>query len=139
MFGDAIEDLLVEDEPEDVDLTLRALQSENLGNGICVARDREQALDFVFCRGAYNARAKDAPPRLILLDLKLPKVDGLQVLRELKSNPEPQSIPVVILTSSAEERDIIDSYKLGVNSYILKPADISQFRQAVETLGLGFY
>lgn len=136
MMNDDMDILLVEDEPEDVDLTLRALRSENLKNPIHVARDGEQALDFVFCRGEYSARPKDKPPRLILLDLKLPKVDGLEVLAELKSNPECRTIPVVILTSSGEQRDIVESYKLGVNSYIQKPVDIVQFRQAVKTLGL---
>jgi len=98
MAGDEMEILLVEDEPEDVELTLRALHSDHLKNRIQVARDGEQALDFVYCRGEYQSRAKDLPPRLILLDLKLPKVDGLQVLENLKSSPEHRTIPVVILT-----------------------------------------
>jgi two-component system, response regulator len=136
MSGEAVEILLVEDEPEDVELTMRVLQSENLKNHIQVASDGEQALDFVFCRGEFSHRAKNTPPRLILLDLKLPKLDGLQVLEELKSSPEHRKIPVVVLTSSGEERDIVESYKLGVNSYIQKPVDADQFRQAIKTLGL---
>jgi two-component system response regulator len=136
MINDDLDILLVEDEPEDVELTLRALHGENLKNPIHVARDGEQALDFVFCRGQYSTRVKDKQPKLILLDLKLPKVDGLKVLEELKSSPECRTIPVVILTSSGEQRDVIESYKLGVNSYIQKPVDTVQFRQAVKTLGL---
>jgi two-component system, response regulator len=136
MSGEAVEILLVEDEPEDVELTMRVLQSENLKNHIQVASDGEQALDFVFCRGEFSHRAKNTPPRLILLELKLPKLDGLQVLEELKSSPEHRKIPVVVLTSSGEERDIVESYKLGVNSYIQKPVDADQFRQAIRTLGL---
>ena len=135
MAGDELEILLVEDEPNDVELTLRVLQSDNLKNRIRVARDGEQALDFVYCRGEYSGRPKE-PPKLILLDLKLPKLDGLQVLEELKSSPEHRKIPVVVLTSSGEERDIVESYKLGVNSYIQKPVDAAQFRQAIKTLGL---
>jgi CheY-like chemotaxis protein len=136
MTGEETEILLVEDEPEDVELTLRVLQSDNLRNHIRVARDGEQALDFVFCRGEYSSRARDVPPKLILLDLKLPKLDGMQVLEALKSSPQHRTIPVVVLTSSGEERDIVESYKLGVNSYIQKPVDAVQFRQAIKTLGL---
>jgi two-component system response regulator len=136
MIDDAIEILLVEDDPQDVQLTLRALQSENLGNRIQVARDGEEALDFLFCRGVHSDRSPTHPPKLVLLDLKLPKVDGLEVLREVKANPECRAIPVVVLTSSGEQRDIVESYKLGVNSYIQKPVDIVQFRQTIKTLGL---
>ena len=136
MMNDDAEILLIEDEPDDVELTMRALRSENVKNPIQVARDGEQALDYVFRRGEFRDRAKGKPPRLILLDLKLPKVDGLEVLAELKADPECRTIPVVVLTSSGEQRDIIDSYKLGVNSYIQKPVDIVQFRQAVKSLGL---
>jgi len=135
-MNDDVEILLVEDEPDDVELTMRALRSENVKNPIRVARDGEQALDYVFCRGEFSDRPKDRPPKLILLDLKLPKVDGLEVLAELKSDAECRTIPVVVLTSSGEQRDIIESYKLGVNSYIQKPVDIVQFRQAVKALGL---
>ena len=133
---EVIEILLVEDDPKDVRLTMHALRAENLVNKIEVARDGEEALDFVFCRGAHSHRPSNAHPKLILLDLKLPKLDGLQVLRELKSNPHTQAIPVTILTSSREERDMIESYRLGVNSYIQKPVDFDQFRETIKTLGM---
>jgi two-component system response regulator len=133
---DAIEILLVEDDPQDVRLTLRELQRENLRNRITVARDGEEALDFLFCRGAFHERSPHKPPRLVLLDLKLPKLGGLEVLREIKSKPETRAIPVVVMTSSGEERDVVDSYKLGVNSYIQKPMDFDKFRQTVKSLGL---
>jgi two-component system, response regulator len=135
MMEEAMEILLVEDDPQDVRLTLRALQNENLGNRIEVARDGEEALDFLFCRGAHSNRSPHHPPQLVLLDLKLPKVDGLQILREIKASPATQTIPVVVLTSSSEQRDVVESYKLGVNSYIQKPVDFDQFRQAIKTLG----
>jgi two-component system response regulator len=135
MTNEAIEILLVEDDPQDVELTLRVLKSESAKNRIEVARDGEEALDFLFCRGPYSHRSPANPPRLVLLDLKLPKVDGLQVLREIKASPECRSIPVVVLTSSAEQRDMVESYRLGVNSYIQKPVDIGQFRQTIKTLG----
>jgi two-component system response regulator len=134
-MDDVMEVLLVEDDPEDVELTLRVLQSNNLKGRIEVARDGEEALDFLFCRGSYSSRSPSRPPKLVLLDLKLPKLDGLQVLQEIKGKPELRAIPVVILTSSAEQRDLVESYKLGVNSYIQKPVDIAQFRQTVKTLG----
>ena len=134
MKGNAMEILLVEDDPRDARLTLREL--ENIKNTIHVARDGEEALDFLFCRGAYHDRSPDHPPRLVLLDLKLPKVSGLEVLQEIKSNPKTQAIPVVVLTSSGEEKDLVESYKLGVNSYIQKPVDFDQFRQSIKTLGL---
>lgn len=133
---DAIEILLVEDDPQDVRLTLRELQRENLSNRITVARDGEEALDFLFCRGAFHERSPHNPPRLVLLDLKLPKLGGLEVLREIKSKPETRAIPVVVMTSSGEERDVVESYKVGVNSYIQKPMDFDQFRQTVKSLGL---
>jgi two-component system, response regulator len=132
---DEIEILLVEDDPKDLRMTMRELQRENLQNKIHVARDGEEALDFLFCRGAYSDRDPHRPPRLILLDLKLPKVDGLQVLREIKARAETRTIPVVILTSSGEDRDKVESYQLGVNSYIQKPVDFDQFRQTIKTLG----
>jgi len=128
--------LLVEDSPLDVELTLEALRRGNLANQIHVVRDGEEALDFLFCRGEYHARSFDSPPQLILLDLKLPKVDGLEVLRAAKSDPRTKAIPVVILTSSREEKDMVNGYLLGVNSYIQKPVDFEQFRQTVQQLGL---
>src|SRR6266851_3441274 len=136
MIDDAMDILLVEDDPQDAQLTLRALQGENLKNRIIVARDGEEALDFMFCRGSYRDRSPDYPPKLVLLDLKLPKVDGMQVLQEIKASPALRTIPVVVLTSSSEQRDIVESYQLGVNSYIQKPVDIAQFRQTIKTLGL---
>lgn len=131
-----VEILLVEDNPDDVELTLHALRKENLANNIHVARDGEEALEFLFCNGAHAERAKDRPPKLILLDLKLPKVDGMEVLKRIKDDPQTKTIPVVILTSSKEERDLIQVYGLGANSYIQKPVDFDQFRETVKTLGL---
>ena len=126
-----VEILLVEDNPNDVELALHALKKNKLTNRIEVVRDGEEALDFIFGRGVNSDR-----PKVILLDLKLPKVDGLEVLKRLKSNPQTQSIPVVLLTSSREERDIIESNQLGANSYIVKPVDFEQFTDAVRQLGL---
>ena len=126
-----VEILLVEDNPNDVELALHALKKNNLTNRIEVVRDGEEALDFIFGNGSDSNR-----PKVILLDLKLPKVDGLEVLKRLKSDPQTRSIPVVMLTSSAEERDIVKSYQLGVNSYIVKPVDFEQFTEAVRHLGL---
>jgi CheY-like chemotaxis protein len=128
--------LLVEDKEADVKLTLHALRLNHLANRIHVARDGEEALDFLFCRGTYAERDERPQPHLVLLDLKLPKVDGLQVLREVKSDPRTKPLPVVILTSSKEERDLVASYQLGVNSYIQKPVDLDQFRETVKHLGL---
>src|SRR4030081_3901700 len=119
--------LLVEDSQDDIDLALHALGREKLASNIFVVRDGEEALDFLFCRGAYSDRSFDDPPKLVLLDLKMPKVNGLQVLKELKSDARTKSIPVVIMTSSGEERDLVDSYSSGVNSYIQKPVDFEQF------------
>jgi two-component system response regulator len=128
--------LLVEDNPKDVELTLHALRKENLCNLIHVARDGDEALDFLFCRGAYSNRSFDHPPKLVILDLKLPKVDGLEVLRAIKSDIHTKAIPVTVLTSSKEDPDLVESYKLGVNSYIQKPVDFNQFRDTVKQLGL---
>jgi CheY-like chemotaxis protein len=129
--NDPVEILLVEDNPNDVELALHALRKNNLTNRIEVVRDGEEALDFVFGKGVDSNR-----PKVILLDLKLPKVDGLEVLKRLKSDPRTRSIPVVMLTSSREECDIVKSYELGVNSYIVKPVDFEQFTEAVRQLGL---
>lgn len=131
-----VEILLVEDNPDDLELALHALRREKLANHIEVARDGEEALDFIFCRAKYAHRNFSHQPRLILLDLKLPKVDGLQVLREIKDDPRTKSIPVVILTSSREEKDLVEGYRLGVNSYIQKPVDFEQFRGSIKTVGL---
>jgi CheY-like chemotaxis protein len=136
MSDEQMEILLVEDDPRDVRLTMRELQAESLRTRVEVARDGAEALDFLFCQGDYSQRSIDHPPKLVLLDLKLPKVDGLQVLREIKSHPSTKAIPVVILTSSKEERDMVESYKLGVNSYIQKPVDFEKFRETIRTLGL---
>ena len=136
MLPDETEILLVEDNPDDVELAVHALRRENLANRIEVARDGEEALDFLFCRGRYTDRSFEHPPRLVLLDLKLPKVDGLEVLKELKSNPRTKAIPVVIITSSREEQDLVNGYKLGGNAYIQKPVDFAQFREVVKRLGL---
>jgi len=128
--------LLVEDSQNDIDLALYALREENLANSIFVVRDGKEALDFLFCRGAFADRDFDRPPKLVLLDLKLPKIDGLGVLKQLKSDPRTKTIPVVIMTSSGEERDLVEGYDLGVNSYIQKPVDFDQFRKTVKSLGL---
>src|SRR5919109_1903259 len=131
-----IEILLVEDNPDDVELTLHALRKENLANHIHVARDGEEALEFLFCTGSFAERSFEHPPRLVLLDLKLPKVDGMEVLRRLKDDARTRTIPVVILTSSKEERDLVTGYNLGANSYIQKPVDFEQFRDTVKRVGL---
>jgi two-component system response regulator len=127
--------LLVEDNSTDAELAIRALRRGRISNQIQLLQDGAEALDFLFCRGEYTHRQITDQPRVILLDLKLPKVSGLEVLRQLKSDPLTQMIPVVVLTSSAEDRDVIESYKLGVNSYIVKPVDFEQFNKAVEQLG----
>lgn len=129
-----VEILLVEDSAEDEELTLHALRKGKVANQIQVARDGAEALEFIFRTGMFAERV-DSNPKLILLDLKLPKVDGLDVLRRIKSDPHTRSIPVVVLTSSREERDIVESYQLGVNSYITKPVDFEQFVGAVQHIG----
>jgi CheY-like chemotaxis protein len=128
--------LLVEDSLDDAELAMHALRRENLANSIFIARDGEEALDFVFCRGSFSERSFDYPPKLVLLDLKLPKVDGMQVLKAIKADPRTKTIPVVILTSSKEERDLVSGYGLGVNSFIQKPVDFDQFRDTVKSVGL---
>lgn len=131
-----VEILLVEDNAADAELTLRALKKHNLANRVVHVRDGEEALDFIFARGAYSSRSAGTGPKVILLDLKLPKVDGLEVLRVLKGDPHTRIIPVVVLTSSKEESDIIESYQLGVNSYIIKPVNFDKFISAVKDIGL---
>lgn len=136
MIETEMEILLVEDDPLDVEISMHALRSEQVANRIHVARDGEEALDFLFCRNQYEERSFEFPPRLVLLDLKLPKVDGLEVLHQIKNDARTRAIPVVILTSSKEERDVVNGYKLGVNSYIQKPVDFEQFRRVVKDAGL---
>jgi two-component system, response regulator len=131
-----VEILLVEDNPSDLALALHAFKKNHLANQIQVARDGAEALEFIFCTGAYAQRKIENGPKVILLDLKLPLVDGMEVLRRIKSDPRTQHIPVVMLTSSREDRDIVESYQLGVNSYIVKPVDFEQFTEAVRTLGM---
>ena len=131
-----IEILLVEDNPNDEELTLYALKKNNVTNHIQVVRDGAEALEYLFCIGAYAHRRIDDVPKVILLDLKLPKVDGLEVLKRIKTDERTRILPVVVLTSSQEERDIVESYQLGVNSYIVKPVDFEQFVEAVHQLGL---
>src|SRR5258706_261601 len=130
-----VEILLVEDNPADVKLALHALNKNHLANHVEVVRDGAAALDFIFCIGPNAHRRIDNGPRLVLLDLKLPKVDGLEVLQRVKADERTRKIPVVVLTSSREERDIVESYSLGVNSYIVKPVDFEQFTEAVHKLG----
>jgi two-component system response regulator len=134
MIHNDAEILLVEDDPQDVELTLRVLRHENVKARIHVARDGEEALDYLFCRGDYDGRSPGDPPALVLLDLKLPKVGGLQVLEQVKTSSETRSIPVVVLTSSGEQRDILESYRLGVNSYVQKPVESGEFRQAISAV-----
>ena len=134
--ADEIDILLVEDNDDDMELALHTLRRERLANKIFVARDGEEALDFLFCRGEFAQRSFAHPPKLVLLDLKLPKVDGIEVLRQVKAEERTRLIPVVIMTSSKEERDIVNGYSLGANSFIQKPVDFDQFRDTVRQVGL---
>jgi len=131
-----VELLLVEDNPEDLKMTLRALKKANLANHIHIARDGAEALQFIFCEGEYSGRKIENVPKVILLDLKLPKVDGKEVLERIKSDPRTKMIPVVVLTSSKEQSDVVESYHLGVNSYIVKPVNFEGFAAAVQELGM---
>lgn len=131
-----VEILLVEDNPTDAELTLRAFKKRNLANSIEWVKDGAEALDFIFCRGEYTGRSPSNLPRLVLLDLHLPKVDGMEVLREIKANELTKLMPVVILTSSKEDRDVIESYKFGANSFISKPVEFDAFMDAVVELGM---
>jgi CheY-like chemotaxis protein len=127
--------LMVEDDPKDVELTMTALEEYNLANEVVVTRDGEEALDYLYCRGKFKARSGDNPA-VILLDLKLPKIDGLEVLQQIKTDEKLKIIPVVVLTSSREEKDMVASYKLGVNAYVVKPVDFHEFVNAIRELGV---
>lgn len=128
--------LLVEDNRDDEELTLRALRHHNIANDVVVTRDGVEALDYLFSRGEYAGKDENDLPQVVLLDLKLPKIDGLEVLKEMRADERTKALPVVVLTSSNEEKDIIDSYNLGANSYVRKPVDFVQFIAAVEQLGM---
>jgi two-component system response regulator len=130
-----IEILLVEDNPEDAEMTMRALRKRNLANRLHWVKDGEEALDYLFCTGQYAGRSASQPPKLVLLDIKMPKVDGIEVLRRIKAS-ELKSLPVVVMTSSNEERDVVESYRLGVNSYIVKPVQFDAFMDTVAKIGL---
>ena len=136
MNDQKVEILLVEDNPSDEELTLRALKKYKLSNNIFVVRDGAEALDYIFGTGQYSDRNTTYHPRVILLDLKLPKVDGLEVLRRVKADPKTKHIPVVVLTSSNEESDVVESYHLGANSYIVKPVDFKQFTESIREIGM---
>ncbi len=131
-----VEILLVEDSPEDAELTIRELRRSKIANSIEVAQDGAEALDFLFCRGSYADRDSLHPPKLVLLDLKLPKIGGLEVLRAIRADERTRTIPVVVLTSSKEERDRIDGYELGVNGYAQKPVDFDQFSETIRRIGM---
>jgi two-component system response regulator len=131
-----VEILIVEDTPQDLDLALRALRKAKITNHIEIARDGEEALEFIFCEGHFAERKMEDGPKVVLLDLKLPKIDGLEVLQRIKSDPRTRPIPVVVLTSSREQNDVVESYGLGVNSYIVKPVNFEQFSEAVQKLGM---
>jgi CheY-like chemotaxis protein len=136
MSNHEVEILLVEDNESDLELTLRALRKVNLANKVLAVRDGAEALDYLFATGEYSERNGSAHPRVVLLDLKLPKVDGIEVLRRIRSDPRTALMPVVVLTSSAEERDRLATYKLGVNSFIVKPVEFDSFSRAVSEIGM---
>jgi CheY-like chemotaxis protein len=135
MTSKQVEIILVEDNPHDAELALRALETYNIANNLIWLKDGVEALDFIFAQGQYSDRSIEDVPKVVLLDLKLPKVNGLEVLEKVKSDIRTKSIPVVVLTSSSEERDIITSYNLGVNSYIVKPVDFDKFINAIREIG----
>ena len=135
MPKDQVEILIVDDDANDIRLTRRALEEAQICNNVEVVRDGQEALDFLFCQGAFQNRDQTCHPKLVLLDLKLPKVNGLQVLREIRTSPSTRTLPVTVMTSSRREEDLITSYGLGVNSYIQKPVDFDQFRDAVKKVG----
>jgi CheY-like chemotaxis protein len=130
-----MEILLVEDNPEDAEMTMRALRKRNLANHVHWVKDGEEALEYLFCTGQYAGREQTRPPKLVLLDIKMPKVDGIEVLRRIKDSPL-KTVPVVVMTSSNEERDVVASYRLGVNSYIVKPVAFDAFLETVTNIGL---
>ncbi len=136
MVLNEIEILLVEDNPTDAELTIRALKKKKLTNNLVWVKDGAEALDFLFAKGEYSDRNTDEIPKLVLLDLRMPKVDGLEVLQKIKADDSTKKIPVVVLTSSKEDKDIVESYKLGVNSYVSKPVEFDEFTEAISTLGL---
>jgi two-component system response regulator len=135
MNDSKVEILLVEDNPHDAEMTIRALKKVNLANRLIHLKDGAEALDFIFSRGAFAGRNTEEKPKVILLDIKMPKVDGIEVLRQIKADPHTKTIPVVIMTSSKEEQDVLTSYNLGVNSYVVKPVDFDGFAKAVSELG----
>lgn len=131
----AVEVLIVEDNPQDLELTLRALRRSHLANNIVTVGDGQEALDFLFARGAYSGRNEKDVPRVVFLDLKLPKVDGFEVLREMRNDPRTKTVPVVVITSSAEERDRMATYGIGANSYVVKPIDFDSFTKTMSEVG----
>lgn len=133
---DPVEILLVEDNPNDAELTIRALKKQYVANDLYVVEDGQEALDFIFCRGKFRERNPGKPLKVIFLDLKLPKISGLEVLKEIKSNPKTKKLPVVIITSSKEDPDIEEAYALGANSYVVKPVDFDDFVKAIQNTGL---
>ena len=134
--SEQVEILLVEDDPADAEMTLRALRRNNLANRVHWVKDGAEALEFMFRSGGYAGRDRGQAPKLIMLDIKMPKVDGIEVLRQLKTNPETRTVPVVVMTSSNEEQDVLETYRLGVNSYIVKPVHFDSFVETVAKIGL---